>query len=95
MVTLVAGNKKGNGKSGYGQWLRQRGWRTFNGGKDGDGTKDTAPHIKIGERGMMVAIGHGLFVYYVCLGCVCGETTKIRKREKLSMIPRALRKPPT
>jgi hypothetical protein len=95
MATLVAGNEKGNGKSGYGQWLWQRGWRAFNGNNNEDGAKDTAAHVTTGERGMMVAPGHGLCVYCVCLGGVCGETKKIRKRAKLSIIPRALRKPPT
>ncbi len=72
MVALVAGGEKGNGKSSYEQWLQRRGWRVFDGGNDGDGGKNTAAHVTTGERGMMVATGHGLCV---CLG-VCGETTK-------------------
>ncbi len=71
-ATLVVGNKKGNGKSGYRQWLQQRGWRAFHSSNDGGGAKDMAACIKTGERGMMVATGHGLCV---CFG-VCGETTK-------------------
>jgi hypothetical protein len=72
MVTLVAGNKKGNGNSGYGQWLRQRGWQAFDGGNNEDSAKDTAACITTGERGMMVVTGNSLCV---CHG-VCGETTK-------------------
>ncbi len=45
---------------------------------NGDGAKDMAASASTGERGMMVAIGHGLCV---CFG-VYGETTKIRKRAK-------------
>ncbi len=41
-ATLVAVDKKGNGKSGYGQWLQKREWRAFGGGNDGDGAKDRA-----------------------------------------------------
>jgi hypothetical protein len=41
---------------------------------DGDGAKDMAAHATTGERGMMVAVGHGLCVSF----CVRGETTKIR-----------------
>jgi hypothetical protein len=44
--------------------------------------KDTAACVTTGERGMMVAAGHGLCV---CFG-ECGETTKIRKRAKSSML---------
>jgi hypothetical protein len=76
-----AGNKKGNGNGNeegngnqrrqHGQWLPQRGWRVFDGGDNGDGAKDTAARATTGERGMMVAMGHGLCV---CFG-VCGETT--------------------
>ncbi len=65
----------GNGDSGGGQqkgkWLRQRGWRAFNGGNNRDGAKDTAACITTGERGMMVVMDHGLCVYCVCLGGVC------------------------
>ncbi len=72
----MAGNEKGNGKSGYGQWLWQRGWRAFDGGDDGDGAKDMAACVTTGERGMMVAMGHDLCVNCVYLGGVCGETKK-------------------
>ncbi len=71
-VTLVVGNKKGIGESSYGQWLWRRGWRVFKSGNDEDGAKDTAACVETGERGIMLAMGHGLCV---CLG-VCGETTK-------------------
>jgi hypothetical protein len=37
------------GESGYGQWLRRRGWRAFDGGNDGDGAKDTAARATTGE----------------------------------------------
>ena len=79
MTTLVAGNKKGNGKSGYGQWLRQRGWWAFDGGNDGDNAKDRAACATTIERGVMVAMGHGLCV---CFG-VCGETTKNKEESKI------------
>jgi hypothetical protein len=72
-------HKKGNGKSGYGQWLWQRGWQAFDGGNDGGGAKDTATHVTAGERGMMVATGHGLCV---CFG-VCGKTTKNKEESKI------------
>jgi hypothetical protein len=49
-VTLVAGNKKGNGKSGYGQWLWRRGWQAFDSGNNGEGAKDTALALQL-ERG--------------------------------------------
>jgi hypothetical protein len=78
-VTLVAGDEKGNGKSGYGQWLRQRGWRALDGGNNGGGAKDTATHVMTGERGMMVVTGYGLCV---CFG-VCGETTKNKEESKI------------
>jgi hypothetical protein len=78
-VTRVAGNKKGEGagneegnghrRGQHGQLLPRRGWRAFNGSNDGDGMKDKATRATIGERGMMVAMGHGLCV---CFG-VCGE----------------------
>jgi hypothetical protein len=48
----------------------------FGGGNNGHSAKDTATCVMTGERGMMVAMGHGLCVYCVCLGGVCGETTK-------------------
>ncbi len=65
------GNEEGNGdqRQQHGQWLRQRGWQAFDGGNDGDSAKDTAAHATTGERGMMVALSHGL---YVCFG-VCGD----------------------
>ncbi len=75
----MVGNKKGNCKSGYGQWVGQRGWWAFDGGGNGDGLKDTAACITTGERGMMMARGHGL---YVCLG-VCRETTKNKEESKI------------
>ncbi len=55
----------------------------FNGGDDGDSTKDTAACATTGERGMMVAMGHGLCV---CFG-VCGETTKNKEESKIMIVP--------
>ncbi len=93
MATRVVGNKKGKGagnKDGngnqpqqLGQWLQQRGWRVFDSSNNGDGAKDTVTHATIGERGMMVAMGHGLCV---CFG-VCGETTKNREESKIMNVP--------
>jgi hypothetical protein len=37
-----------------------------NGNGDGDGAKDTAAHAMTGERGVMVAMGHGLYLF-VCV----------------------------
>jgi hypothetical protein len=59
--------------------MAKRGWRALHGGDNGDGAKDTAAHATPGERGMMVAIGHGLCV---CFG-VCGETTKSKEERKI------------
>jgi hypothetical protein len=90
MATLVADYEKGNGdgdEEGDGdqrrqhwQWLRQRGWRAFDGGNDGDGVKDSPAGATTGERGMMVATGHGLCV---CFG-VYGETTKNKEDVQIS-----------
>jgi hypothetical protein len=38
-----------------------------NGDGDGDSAKNTAAHATTGERGMMVAMGHGLCVCFVCV----------------------------
>jgi hypothetical protein len=90
-ATRVGGNEKGDGdeegngnqQQHHGQWPWQRGWRAFDGGKngdgDGDGAKDTTAHATTGEKEMMVAMGHGLCV---CFG-VCGETTKIKEESKI------------
>ncbi len=92
MANREAGNKKGHGdgdKEGDGdrrrhhrQWPLQRGWRAFNGGDncngDGDGAKDSAACATTGERGVMVAMGHGL-----CVFGVCGETTKNKEESKI------------
>ncbi len=43
-----------------------------NGNREGDGTKDMAAHATTGERGMMMAMGHGLCVCFF----VSRETTK-------------------
>jgi hypothetical protein len=61
------GNREGDGdrRQQHGQWLRQRGWRAFDGGDDGDGAKDMAAHATTGERGLMVAMSHG---WCVCFG---------------------------
>jgi hypothetical protein len=68
------GRRKGHGRSHYD-------WREGNDGDDGDGdgARDMAACATTGERGIMVAMGHG---FCVCF-CVSGETTKIRKRAKL------------
>ncbi len=98
----VVGDKKGVGNGDkvgncnqqrhHGQWPQQRGWRAFDGGKDGDGAKDMAACATTGERGMMVLMGHGLCMCF----SVCGETTKVRKRVKLLMCPRVEHEmPPT
>ncbi len=55
----------------------------FGGGNDGDGTKDRATCVMAGERGVIVAMGHGLCVYSVCLGGVCGVTTKNKEESKI------------
>jgi hypothetical protein len=44
--------------------------------------KDTAACATTGERGMMVAMSHGLCV---CFG-VCGETTKNMEERKIVMV---------
>jgi hypothetical protein len=66
MATRVLG--KGQQWQQHKQWLRQRGWQAFdganNGDGDGDGAKDTAACATTGERGMMVAMGHGLCIYF-------------------------------
>jgi hypothetical protein len=60
----------------------KRGWQTSddgnNGNGEGNGTKVMAAHTTHGERGMMVAMGHGLCVSF----WVSEEMTKIRKRAK-------------
>ncbi len=72
------GDKEGDGnqRQQHGLRLWQRGWQVSNGGDNGNGegggTKDMAAHTLPGERGMMVAMGHGLCVSF----CVCGGTTK-------------------
>ncbi len=64
----------------------------FDGGNDGDGTKDIAACAMTGERGVMMATGHGLCV---CFG-VCGEITKNKEERKVvkEYYLRAFRKPP-
>jgi hypothetical protein len=89
----VAGDKKGDGygnKEGncnqrqqHRQWLPQRGWRAFDGGDNGESTKDMATCTMTGKRGMMVAMNHGLCV---CFG-VCGEATKNKEESKIVMVP--------
>jgi hypothetical protein len=51
----------------------------FDGSDDGDGAKDTAAGALTGERGTIVAMGHGLCM---CFG-VCGETTKNKEESKI------------
>ncbi len=59
--------------------LRQRGWPAFDSVDNGDNANDIASHAMAGERGMMVAMGHGL---RVCFG-VYGETTKNKEESKI------------
>ncbi len=54
-------------------------WRAFDGCNNGDGAKDKAACATIGERAMMVAMGHGLCVCF----CVCGETTENKEESKI------------
>ncbi len=44
--------------------------------------KDTAACATTGERGVMVAMGHGL---HVCFG-VCGETKKNKEESKIMTV---------
>jgi hypothetical protein len=55
----------------------------FDSGNDGNGAKNMAACATIGERGMIVAMGHEL---YVCFG-VCGETTKNKEERKVENRP--------
>jgi hypothetical protein len=87
----VAGNEKcdvdkegnGNRRQHQEHWPWQRGWQVFDGSDNGDGVgdgaKDMAACATTVERGMMVAMGHGLCVCF----CVCGETTKNKEESKL------------
>jgi hypothetical protein len=58
-------NKEGDGNqvpySRHWQW-KSNGSKYGDG--EGDGTKDMAAHTTPGERGMMVAMGHGLCVSF-------------------------------
>jgi hypothetical protein len=78
------------------QWRRQGGrrkghcrlhydWREGDdcGNGDGDGTRDMATCAPFGERGIMVAMGHG---FCVCF-CVIGETTKNKEESKTVNVP--------
>jgi hypothetical protein len=60
----------------------KRGWQASDNGDDGNGecydTKDMAAHTTPVERGMMVAMGHGLCVSLL----VSEEMTKIKMRAK-------------
>jgi hypothetical protein len=51
MATLMADNKKCNGKSGDRQWLQQRGWCVFDGGNNGGGVKDTTLMLQLEKGG--------------------------------------------
>jgi hypothetical protein len=68
----------------HGQWLRQSRWQAFdgsdNGNGDEDGAKDMAACATTGERGMMVAMGHGLCVcltFWLDLSLTFSRNTKI------------------
>jgi hypothetical protein len=50
----------------------------FDGDNNGGGAKDSAACITTGERGMMVAMGHGCVCVLVCME----RQHKIRKRAK-------------
>jgi hypothetical protein len=68
-------------------WYDRRGWRAFDGGDngdgDGDGMRDMATcATTTGERGMMVAMGHGLCACF----CVSGETTKNEEESKVVIV---------
>ncbi len=60
-------------------------WREGDGGGDGDGDgmRDMATCATTGERGIMVAVGHG---FCVCF-CVSGETTKNKEENKIVNVP--------
>ncbi len=61
--------ENGNQQRQHRQWRWQRGWQASNSGNNGDGdgndVKDMAAHATPGERGIMVAMGHG-FCVFVC-----------------------------
>ncbi len=68
------------------QWQQQRGWRASNGSDncngEGDGTKDMTAHTTPGERGVMVAMGHGLCVSFAYVE----RPQKIRLDQKRTML---------
>ena len=73
-----------------GEWCKGHGrlcydWREGDdcGNGDGDGTRDMATCAPFGERGIMVAMGHG---FCVCF-CVIGETTKNKEESKTVNVP--------
>ncbi len=73
------GNKEGDGNQPqHSRYWRRKSNGGDNGNGEGDGTKDMAAHTMPGERGMMVAMGHGLCVSF----WVSGETTKNKKESK-------------
>ena len=78
------GDKEGDGNQPqqHRHWQRKRGWRESNGGDNGNGegdsTKDIAAHTTPGERGMTVAMGHGLCVSF----WVSEEMTKKKEESK-------------
>ncbi len=77
-MMVARANGDGNGdKEGDGDQPRQhRHWQRKSGGGnndgEGDGKKDVAAHTMPGERGIIVAMGHGLCVSF----WVSGELTK-------------------
>ncbi len=53
------------------------------GNGDGDGVRDMATCATTGERGIMVAMGHGFCEYF----CVSGETTTNKEASKIVNVP--------
>ncbi len=75
-VMATNGDTTGNG---YGE----EGGRRWMAATMGMARRDTPAGTTTGEKGMMVATGHGLCV---CFG-VCGETTKNREESKFVNVP--------
>jgi hypothetical protein len=78
-VTGVQRRQQGGWCKGHGPLCYD--WREGDDGGDGDGdgARDMAACTTTGERGIMVAMGHG---FCVCF-CVSGETTKNKEESKI------------
>ncbi len=84
---VMATNRDNTG-NGYGE----EGGGRLTAATMGTAQRDTPAGATTGERGMMVATGHGLCV---CFG-VCGETKQNKEVSNIINVPsRAFRKPPT